>query len=374
MARPSTLLRWANAVTGGKPGRIEPNDGKKDQGFDDGEAPAAGEHNWIFGLAGDWITYLDEQATRLLNAALLSALNTFARTLIVDNNDNEEALLSTTKLPQDSVVGGVAYPTNTFKLLINTPIDSGTCRLRFYVGKATDGSSPSLAITFNAFWSTNTANHWYADDSFYPATALFIYIDRLEFRRQEAPAPTSWSSWPDHGDVLAGASINAGANVTAQGNVVVGAGDFVYQSPRSRTSILRLADAVGDAARTTDGGIASGGGKVCWPVRIPRGATLGNIEILHDQTTVGSADLFALVTRHGTNWATPALPTYSTPATATATAGSGLRRTVLSTSGFTYPNDDDEAELVWQVTAGASANKVIQIRMVFWDDLGPSNV
>src|SRR5262245_2597470 len=67
MSRPTTLPRFATVPTGGYPGRVEPNSGKKDTGFDDGEEPPAGEHNWLFGIIGDWITYLNDTLSALVH-------------------------------------------------------------------------------------------------------------------------------------------------------------------------------------------------------------------------------------------------------------------------------------------------------------------
>jgi hypothetical protein len=62
------MLEWATESDVDFPGRVEPNAGKKAVGFDDGEAPAASEHNWLFGLAGDWVRYFDDTLTALLTA------------------------------------------------------------------------------------------------------------------------------------------------------------------------------------------------------------------------------------------------------------------------------------------------------------------
>lgn len=57
--RPSDLPRWAT-----DPGsRVEPPEGKKDEGWQEGEKPPAGFFNWLFGKLYDWVAWL-ESVTR----------------------------------------------------------------------------------------------------------------------------------------------------------------------------------------------------------------------------------------------------------------------------------------------------------------------
>ncbi len=61
--------RWATNPGSGYPGAIEPNDGKKDNGFANGEEPAAGHFNWLFQNGSDYSVYV---ATK---SEILRALN-----------------------------------------------------------------------------------------------------------------------------------------------------------------------------------------------------------------------------------------------------------------------------------------------------------
>lgn len=51
--RPNDVPRWASDS-----GRVEPPEGKKDIGWEDGEKPPAGFFNWLGGLVGDWLAWL----------------------------------------------------------------------------------------------------------------------------------------------------------------------------------------------------------------------------------------------------------------------------------------------------------------------------
>lgn len=59
--RPTVLPRWATNPGVGFPGAVEPSEGKKDDGFANGEKPAAGHFDFLFQNLADWASYLDEQ-------------------------------------------------------------------------------------------------------------------------------------------------------------------------------------------------------------------------------------------------------------------------------------------------------------------------
>ena len=55
-SKPTAIPRWADTGT-----RVEPTSGKKDTGWIFEEAPPYGWENWIQGITGDWIKWLDER-------------------------------------------------------------------------------------------------------------------------------------------------------------------------------------------------------------------------------------------------------------------------------------------------------------------------
>jgi hypothetical protein len=376
MARPSTLLRWANAVSGSFPGRLEPNDGKKDVGFDDGEAPPAGHHNWLWGIAGDWVTYLDEQATRLLTAALVGAANVFTQSQTIDiANDPSVPLITTSKTAHDYTTN----PTNGWKLILDPPMDS-TRRLRFFAGA--NDSSGAFALTQNAHWRLSDSK-WEADDSGKASVALLFFGDQVQVSSRGLPNTGTWSVWPTNlGDLTLGGSLSAlgglfGASGLSSTGAISTAADYAYGPLKLRTSIINLADCSGDVVRNTDGSISvTATGKAAIKVRLPKNATYGDIEIMHEQTTA-DGNLFGLVTRRAADWTTPAGPSVSTPVTAAGPAAIHTTTpvvTTLATAGMTFDTSQDEVEIVWQLgNVAATANKILQIRMVNWQDNGPRN-
>lgn len=59
MAKPTLKPRWASTVTGDPTRYVEPPTVKKDIGWDVGERPPSQYENWLRGVTGDWIDWLD---------------------------------------------------------------------------------------------------------------------------------------------------------------------------------------------------------------------------------------------------------------------------------------------------------------------------
>lgn len=59
MAKPPVKPRWASTVTADPNRYFEPPASKKDVGWDVGERPPAQYDNWLSGVTGDWIDWLD---------------------------------------------------------------------------------------------------------------------------------------------------------------------------------------------------------------------------------------------------------------------------------------------------------------------------
>ncbi len=72
MAIPDKHPRWADDPSAGFPGAVEPSEGKKDDGFDNGERAAAGHFNWLFRKAGEWTDYLANEIWDLIEAVGLT--------------------------------------------------------------------------------------------------------------------------------------------------------------------------------------------------------------------------------------------------------------------------------------------------------------
>jgi hypothetical protein len=60
MAKPSSLPRWADTVTGDTSRVVNPPNAKKDVGWAVGERPAAQYMNWLLNNVYDWLKWLDD--------------------------------------------------------------------------------------------------------------------------------------------------------------------------------------------------------------------------------------------------------------------------------------------------------------------------
>lgn len=348
MSRPSTLLRWANAVTGGFPGRSEPNDGKKDQGFDDGEAPAAGEHNWIFGVAGDWITYLDQQATRLLTAALTTAANTFTvgPQAVNDTDASHAAVVTRTIAGDDSHVSGA----NLWKAVLGFNV--GTYYVNIYVGRVS--GSQQFLIAINGVWNPTT-QLWSSDDSSKDSMALIMAVNSVRISRRAAAAGT-WSTWP-----------------TNDGNLYVGglltAGDFAYATPATRMTVIPLCAQSNGWINDSDGKLMMKGTLTSQlhtfvAVRLVAYASMQTLEIVHGDV----ANSFYL-SKAKFDWSTMIETSSALGPGATATVG-GYQVTTISLSGQAF---DPTAEYHVTCIPGTPGNWVAAMRLTWIDTTGPRN-
>jgi len=66
MAKPTKLPRWADAAPAGA--IVEPNEGKKDVGWKNGERPPNQFVNWWKNLAYQWTSWLDDEVSGLITA------------------------------------------------------------------------------------------------------------------------------------------------------------------------------------------------------------------------------------------------------------------------------------------------------------------
>lgn len=376
MPRPPTLPEFASVITAGYPGRVEPNAGRKNTGYDDGEAPPAGEHNWLFGVISDWVEYLDEEATRLLLAALLDQQNTFTAPLEVNVTDALTAALVTRPSADDDANAG-----NKWKAVLGFRIgntDGGTnangdIYVNQYVGTQTGPGQH--VITFNAVWVT-ASQWWIADNPLLPSFALFFLNSASSglFLSRRPPGTGHWSSWPvGAGDLTVGGDVTAYGALTVVGAAL--AGSFAYVSPITRTN-TPIPVTGGDGVRydNATGDFLPSGGAPTDPrefvLRMPAGAVINGIEVAHYQNTATS-NSFTLYKRV-INYATPGATTVTAiGSTGTGAASSGYKKTPIATGFHTI---DGTAEYMISWAPADAADRMQGMRNASWSDAGPSNV
>lgn len=369
MSRPDTMLEWATVVDADHPGRVEPNAGKKAVGFDDGEAPAASEHNWLFGLTGDWIRWFDDALSTILtllpNVALRTTTNLFEAGQQINSENAQIPALASTKTPF------LEDPLNVWRGILEFPCDD-TRSFRLFYGS--DDASGLVALTVNAYWNTGTYL-WQAEDIAQPSFALLLkrqgISTRLSIAASERPAGAgTWPAWPGaSGDVSAG-------------------GDFYYETVRVRQTQLNVLAFVPLSGTWTVGAISGApeaggaGDEMCIPfLRLPHGAFVNRIHVLHAQTSSAANELHVLA-RRKFDWPAPGAVT--PPATALPAHGvsevradivgpssSGTHYSTSAAGGFTIDNYSET--YVLQCIAGAAGNALPLAVLVEWQDVGPTN-
>jgi hypothetical protein len=356
--RPDTALEWATVVDADHPGRLEPNAGKKAVGFDDGEAPAASEHNWLFGLAGDWLAYLDGVAQTFLDMAANIALTTLANTFEAGQQINPatagDPLVATTVAPAAS---------KWLQALQFACDATQTCRVHW----GSDATLGFALISLNAAWNPGTLV-WTAEDTSKDSFALIFKYGSVSASHR-APGGGTWTTWPKtSGDMSAG-------------------GDFVYEAARVRQvqiNVLAFVPLSGTwAVGAISGAPEAGGGsdEMCIPLKLPHFMHVSRVHILHAQTS-SAANEFNVLARRKTDW--PAPGAITPPATAVPSHGpSEVRATIMgpSSSGTHYGAssvggflvDNYSETYVLQCIAGAAGNALPLAVMIEFDDTGPTN-
>jgi hypothetical protein len=326
------------------------------------------DHNQLAEFMQTFVQALANR-THNLNAhgARIDVANTFTQKQTIDV-DPSVPLLTTTKTAFDTT----PTSTNGWKLELQFPTDGSGRNVSFYVGA--NDSSGMFALVVNAVWSV-VASRWNQENTAKASFAIMSINEEL-FVSSQPLGTAHWSGWPtNRGDVSIGGALSALSLHSTNDTSVGSAGNFTYAPLRLRTNVIKLANAVGTVLRATDGSIqlSTGTGRVAWPVNVPSGMQWGDIQIMHTQSST-TGDIFGIVQRSAPDWITPALPTYSTPVTATGPSASGLCVTTLSTSGMIFDNASDELEIVWALgNVADTGNKIIAIEMANWQDTGPSN-
>lgn len=182
MTRPATLPHFATVPTVGYPGRVAPNAGKLDAGYQDDEAPPAGEHNWLFGESCDWIAYLDDE--RDTHFTLISALQAQATAAqLLEERGRESIGVQTLKLVfsvSGNPLRAIAWSVNSLGALgsVCAVGDNGAIATRT---SGSDFSTPTAAGSFTSTFTDVVSGH-----------AGFVAVgDGGQI--QQAPDGLSWS-------------------------------------------------------------------------------------------------------------------------------------------------------------------------------------
>jgi hypothetical protein len=382
-------LRWASEIISGLVGRVEPNDGKKDAGFVDGEAPPAGEHNWLFGLAGDWVTYLDEQVTALLERAafedeanIFAEPNAFARGLLVSPTSSAEAALLVDVLPG----AHPGYPANAWKLIFEFAADDPVHlnQIRVYSGANDSDAKGAFSIVTNAEWNI-AGSTWQQIDPVKLSSAVIWHYGKLRvvtMRAGSAPWP-HWDSYPTSspydplidGAVVMTSALTAYA-LTTLGDAAVGndlgvahavrAESFAYHAPQSRITNIPLWSGMGIISPITLIALPRTGEFPVWPIRLPVGAVVHELEAIVRQQTASASSLTPVV--RVTNWSTLLGNDLTGLTTDSGHAGSGLKLYTANFNGYVVTGAED-LFVLWQPADAADEMHALRVH---WTAPGPA--
>jgi hypothetical protein len=363
MTRPTTMLRWASFPTFGFPGRVEPNSGEKDSGFEDGEAPSAGEHNWLFGIGGDWVAYLDEERAAheaaLARAAYLDTANVFtAGPLTVDVSDATVPILRTTKTAANDAHGG-----NTWKYVGEFALVGTGAKVTLWSGveaAASDLSTGgSLLFAVNAAWDPASAQwHRLGDDS---EPMALVFTARGLRLSQQAALHAPWATWPT----------NMRLDADASGTLAL-RGEVTYLAPPTRHVTLNIHDfkpAVGTYAINLAGQVVatSAGDEMLVPMKLPHGAQV-KIYAQVTQTGTSAPALVSVYARRKTDW-----PAVSAPSQLTRVSLGGdstATSQMLITGSWTVDNVNEFVELSFVAGHAGDSLDDVWVEIV---DPGPRN-
>lgn len=217
-------------------------------------------------------------------------------------------------------------------------------------------------ITVNARWEGAGTDLWFPDDSTFRAFKYSMTVSGLDVQSRDTPTGVSWNdaSW-------------TGGRITSDisGSMAV-AGDYLYRDPSTRTRVTMLplfGNFNGGAFALAGNGLqASAGSELFFPVRLPNGAEISQIRLLHTQSSAAS-DGIALF-RNTPDMVTPAGVAYTLVGSASAAAAIGTF--VTTVGGLSEVINNITSEYFVQYVA-AGVNHTIHAIELTWEDPGPRN-
>jgi hypothetical protein len=307
-------------------------------------------------------------------AALKSASNTFTRMQSIEIADNpDEPLISTTRTPHNYI----ANTANPWKRLTGfaTGGGAGGRQASLYIG---DGTQGLFAIVVNAYWRLTT-QLWRQEDASVASHALIITTAGIKYHLQTA-GHADWSTWPFTGasmllDSVFASSLSATGDVTAGGTSWAGA-SFLYNSPITRThtpipilngSDIQLDTASGDFIPN---GAITATERRRFVFRLPHGATMNGIEVVHYQNTSTGNGFFLY--QRTSNYASPgAVSPTLIGSVGVGAASTGYKMTTVPTGSHTI---DGTKDYVLEWAPQDAGDRIQAARVITWSDLGPANI
>jgi hypothetical protein len=294
----------------------------------------------------------DKSAFAVATRAALAALNTFTRGQIINPPTEVEALLSSSRFPGQLTVD------NRWSLIAKFNIEASTT-LRMYTGGLSGVGR--LAWTINAHWNIDD-QLWELEDSGSPAAAILWNVHTFTVHNV-ASGTSPFLAWP--------ATPSAGTEGTIRA-----VGEFRYASAKNRIRTIPLATVSGlYSVSGADGSVGTftigDHSYIRWPIRLPPGAVLQKISVLHF-IDASAVETFKLTRRRQT-WdeGSPTTAPETVLFSADSDTSTGAKITTMVTSGTAVDRYDD-LSLLW-IPSGILFNNVHGI-IVEWADQGPTPI
>lgn len=282
---------------------------------------------------------------------------------------------------------------NIWKLLIRAPLPPSSSRwVRVYVG---DWSAATFAITVNARWEASDQT-WNQDST--GESNLFRFTQGEWHLYGKASGASAWGngSWDTSrgvvriGDTLhVGNDINAGDDITAGDQLVAGGDiyvgndahithnlrvgdDFLYSTPPTRNTPVALSSGYGINFKTFEAYLVVGSSDVVtWPILLPHGAVLQQIQFMLNKSGTASDSHFTIVKKS---------PNWGAPGTVSGSGVGDYQADAVALGGFQIVTIDCDDEVIsgvkeYECTFSGSSDNDDQIHAirVTWTDPGPRN-
>jgi hypothetical protein len=245
VAKPTLYPDWATTGT-----RTAPSGAAQLSGWTPGQTAPAQIQNWLQGIGGDWLRWLDQQEGI---SGKLNLANVWTDTQLITPPGDDFAGVEVT-----------SAPSNKWRLLLkgHTGITSSgnEAEVRVYSGDGTEGY---FAIVFNAYYR-HASNAWRQQNTSQDTRAIMIGPGgmRLLFKLAGSADWTTWSA----------SNLTDVAAVPSTITWVSTRSSVYYISPEESVGAVSIDHATG--AVTTDGSL----GWVWFPIRLPVGAIITQIQ------------------------------------------------------------------------------------------------
>jgi hypothetical protein len=305
------------------------------------EPNTAESYNSPLRALADKVTYT------LAAAAKLAAENIFTAQQHVEPVNESQAVLRSDRYP------GSITTDNRWTLIFRFRVENNV-HLRMFTGGL--HGVGRMAWTINTSWDVDE-QQWELDDDEAGAAAIIWRTTAVTFHQVSA-GTDPFQSWPSAGlcDVRA-------------------TGEFLYAQTKTRVRTIPVSSASGPSTfNGGNGGVSAGTvgiqSFIRFPLRLPPGAVLQKVSVLHTITT-SAVETFRL-TRRRTTWDPydPVAPTETWLITVDSDSSTGTKITEIPISATV--DRYDELCLLWIPSAEAS-NRVEAIK-VEWADQGPTPI